>query len=187
MTVTASNLTMGPGTLYTGLFGATEPLDASVNSAPAASAWTDVGGTDGGVKLSVDQKFATLQCDQLVDVVGRRLTSREIMLDTNLAEPTLANLQQAINGGTSATGANFSSLDPLNVTSATQPNYFAAIMDGYAPGNAFRRRVIARKVLNISKVESQYSKDKQTFIPVQFGAHYVSPSITPFHVVDQTA
>lgn len=189
MSVTATNLTMGPGTLYTGAFGATEPADTAVNATPAASAWTDVGGTDGGVKLSVDQKFTELTVDQIVDSVGRRLTQREVMLDTNLAEPTLANLSMAMNGGTAATGSGFASLEPLNVTSATQPTYIAVIMDGYAPGTTqtFRRRVIARKCLNTSRLDMAYSKDKQTFIPVTFSAHYVSSSIASFHVVDQTS
>lgn len=112
------------------------------------------------------------------------------MFDTSLAEPTLANLTIAVNGGTSATGANFASLDALNTVAATQVPYFAAIMDGFAPGPAnanFRARVVLRKVINSSKVESTYAKDKQTFIPVSFKSHYVSAAITPFRWVYQTA
>jgi hypothetical protein len=188
MTVTATNLTMGPGTLYIGVFGVSaEPADSAVNSAPAASAWTDVGGTDGGIKLVVDQKYSELTCDQIVDTVGRRLTARDFSFMTNLAEPTLVNFQMAINGGTASTGAGYSALDPLNASSATQPNYFPAILDGFAPGNAFRRRVIGRKLLNTAKVESAFAKDKQTFIPVEFHGHYVSAGTTPFHIVDQTS
>jgi hypothetical protein len=51
----------------------------------------------------------------------------------------------------------------------------------------YTRRVVLRKVINAGKVESQYAKDKQTYIPVQFKSHYVSPSITPFRWIDQTA
>jgi hypothetical protein len=47
--------------------------------------------------------------------------------------------------------------------------------------------VVLRKVINASKVESQFAKDKMTFIPVEFKSHYVSPSITPFRWVDQTS
>jgi hypothetical protein len=108
------------------------------------------------------------------------------MVDTNLAEPTLANLSTSMNGGTSATGAGFASLDPLNVTSATQPTYIAVMLDGYAPAG-FRRRVIIRKALNTSSIQSAYAKDKETYIPVTFNGHYVSASITPFHIVDQTS
>ena len=186
MSITATNLILGPGTLYTGAFGATEPADAAVNATPAASAWTDCGATDGGVTLTIDQKFTELTVDQVVDSLGRRLTQREIMIDTNLAEPTMANLSLAMNGSTQATGAGFASLDPLNVTSATQPTYTATILDGYAPAG-FRRRVIVRKVLNVSSIKASYAKDKETYIPVSFAGHYVSSSITPFHVVDQTS
>lgn len=188
--MTATNLLMGAGVLYQGMFGATEPLDTAINLTPAASAWTDMGATDGGLKFAIDQKFSTLSCDQLIDDVGSRLTSRGVMFDTNLAEPTLANLTLAVNGGTSATGANYASLDALNTTAASQVPYFAAILDGFAPGPAnanYRRRVLLRKCVNVSKVESSFSKDKQTFIPVSFKSHYVSPSITPFRWVDQTA
>jgi hypothetical protein len=186
MTVTVTNLAQGPGTLYTGVFGATEPADAAVNTTPAASAWTDRGGTDGGVKLVMTQTFSALKVDQIVDVPGRRLVLREFNLQTNFAEVTLENLATAMNGGTAASGAGFKSLTPNAASSATQPNYIAAIMDGWAP-NQFRRRVIARKVLNISNVESSYQKDAQTFIPMDLAAHYVSESIAPFYIQDQTA
>ena len=179
---------MGAGVLYTGNFGAVEPADTAVNASPAASAWTDCGATDGGLKFSVDQKFSTLNCDQLIDDVGSRLTSRSVMFDTNLAETTLTNLKIALNGGTSASGSGYASLDAANTTAASQVPYFAAILDGFAPAPAnsnYTRRVILRKCINASKVESQYAKDKMTFIPVQFKSHYVSPSITPFRWVDQ--
>lgn len=190
MGVTATNLLQGAGTLYHGTFGAAEPADSAVNATPASSAWTDMGATDGGLKFSIDQKFSVLNCDQLVDDVGSRLTSRSVMFDTNLAEPTLANLTIGLNGGTAASGSGFASLDPLNTTLATQVPYFAAILDGFAPGPAnsnFTRRVILRKCVNAGKVESQYAKDKQTYVPVQFKSHYVSPSITPFRWIDQTS
>jgi hypothetical protein len=190
MGVTATNLIQGAGTLYYGTFGATEPADTAVNATPPSSSWTDLGGTDGGVKFSIDQKFSQLTCDQLIDDVGSRLTSRSVTFETNLAEPTLANLSLSINGGTSASGAGFASLDALNTTAASQPNYYATIMDGFAPSPAnavFRRRVVLRKTINTSKVESAYTKDKQTFIPVSFKSHYVSPTVTPFRWVDQTS
>ena len=186
MAVTTTNLIMGPATLYVGAFSAVEPADTAVNTTPAASAWTDMGGTDGGVKLSIDQKYTELSVDQIVDRVGSRLTAREIMVATNLAEPTLANLSTALNGSTQATGAGFANLEPLYASSATQPTYIALLFDGYAP-NGFRRRVIVRKTLSTAKVETEYTKDKQTFFPVEFTAHYVTSSIAPFKVIDQTS
>jgi hypothetical protein len=184
MSVTATNVIMGPGTLYTGAFGATEPADAAVNTTPQASAWTDLGGTDGGVKVGIDQTYTELQVDQIVDRLGSRLTKRDTMVSTNLAEPTLENLSVALNGGTAASGSGFKSFEPDYATSATQPTYIAILVDGFAPSQK-RRRIIVRKVLSTAKVDSEYTKDKQTFFPVEFTAHYVSSSIAPFKQVDE--
>jgi hypothetical protein len=186
MSVTVTNLAQGPGTLYTGAFGTTEPADAAVNTTPAASGWTDRGGTDGGIKLVMTQTFSELKVDQIVDSPGRRLVKRDFNLQTNLAEVTLENLSLAMNGGTAASGTGFKTLTPETASSATQPNYIAAILDAWGP-NQMRRRVIARKVLNISNVESAYQKDAQTFIPVDFAAHYVSANVAPFYIQDEDA
>jgi hypothetical protein len=187
MSVTTTNLVEGPGKLFSGAFGATEPLDTAVNATPQASAWTDVGGTTGGLTLEVNQTYTELEVDQIVDSVGRRLTKREITVSTSMAEPTLANLSMILNGGTSASGSGWASYDPLTTTSATQPNYVALIMDGWAPGGAFTRRAIIRKCLSTAKVDHLYAKDKQTVFAVSFNAHYVSSAITPIHWVDQTS
>lgn len=184
MSVTTTNLIQGPATLYQGLYQATEPADAAVNTTPQASAWTDVGGTQDGVKLSVDQTYGELEVDQITLRVGSRLTKQDFTIETSLAEATLENLALTLNGGTTASGAGWKSFDPNVTSSATQPNYFAVILDGYAP-NQFRRRIIGRKMLNTDSVEVAYTKDKQTLIPAKFAGHYVSSSINPFHIVDQ--
>ncbi|MFE1849852.1 hypothetical protein ACFYOF_06240 [Streptomyces sp. NPDC007148] len=186
MAVTTTALIQGPATLYSGAFGATEPTDTQVNTTPAASSWTDLGGTQDGVKLSVDQTYSELEVDQITLRVGSRLTKQDFTIETSLAEATLENLSLTLNGGTAASGAGWKSFDPNVTSSATQPNYFAVIMDGYAP-NQFRRRVIGRRMLNTDSSELAYTKDKQTLIPAKFAGHYVSNSITPFHIVDQTS
>lgn len=186
MGVSVTNLTQGPGTLYRGVFGAAEPLDTQVNATPAASGWTDVGGTQDGVNLTIDLKYKELEVDQSVDIPGRRLVSREMTLETNLAEPTLENLAFAANASAPVTGAGFKYYEPPNDTSATQPIYSALIFDGIAPGG-FRRRVFLRRTLSTASVKTAYTKDKQTVFTASFAAHFVSASIPPFRIVDATA
>jgi hypothetical protein len=190
MGVTVSNLIMGPGTLYYGTFGAAEPADAQINTTPAASAWTDTGATDGGLAISVAQTLTMLACDQVIDTVGRRLTARDITLTTSLAEPTLANLALSLNSTIGATGANYATYEPAySGPSASQLPYNALIVDGFAPAvvaNA-RRRIVMRRVLSDTKVDFSYDKAKQTLLSVTFAAHYVSNSIAPIHICDQTA
>ncbi|GIH26073.1 hypothetical protein Aph01nite_43830 [Acrocarpospora phusangensis] len=191
MAVTATNLIQGPGVLYSGVFGATEPTDAQVNTTPATSAWTDTGGTKDGLKLVHNQEFAELTVDQIVDVIARRLTKRELTLETNLAEPTLANLALATNNAAPTASASYAFLEPANDNSATQLTYKALIVDGYAPqdanGTTMRRRVIVRKGLSTDNVEYAYGKGDQTVFKVKWSAHFVSSSIRPFRIIDQTA
>lgn len=186
MAVTATNIVQGPATMYTGEFGATEPVDTAVNTTPAASSWTDVGGTQEGLKLAIDQTYVELEVDQIVDRVGSRLTKRDFTVGTSLAEPTLENLSIAMNGGTAASGAGYKSFEPSFASSATQPTYKALLFDGWAPGGAYNRRCIVRKVLSVKATEISYTKDKMTLFAVEFAGHYVSSSIAPLHIVDQT-
>lgn len=186
MAVSATNLIMGPGTLYSGDFSAAEPADSAINTTPAASAWSDVGGTMDGAELTIEQDYEELEVDQIVDIPGRRLTKRDMSIKTNMAEPTLENLALGMNAGTVTTGSGFKSLEPISDTSATQPTYYAMILDGFAP-QQLRRRIIMRKVLSTDNVEFAYKKDEQTVFAVTFSVHYVSSSIKPFKIVDEAA
>lgn len=177
---------MGPATLYIGAFGALEPADSSINSIPAASAWTDLGSTNGGVEITINQDYKELEADQIVDVPGARLTKREVKLKTSLAEPTLQNLLYVLNdGNVGASGTGFSgTYEPEFASSATQPTYRALIVDGYAPGGEFRRRLIIRKCLSTDNVKTEMKKDGQTEFAVEWSAFYVTSAIGPFKVID---
>ncbi|MEU8275704.1 hypothetical protein ACFYOK_10815 [Microbispora bryophytorum] len=149
-------------------------------------AWTDMGGTMDGVEVELKQEYKELTVDQLVDIPARRLTKRELTFKTKLAEPTLERLNWALNSATGGvtTGAGFESLEPDDSSAATQPTYSAVMLDGYAPGG-LRRRIILRKVLSVEGVKTSYKKEDQTVFEVSLATHYVSPSITPFKVVDE--
>lgn len=191
MAVTTTNLIQGPADLYSGPLGATEPADTAFATAPT-SPWVDCGGTVGGVTLAVNQTYAELQVDQLVDVPERRMTKREFSVATSLAEPTLAMLSLAMNGNmstpaTGGTGATaWQSSEPVTASSATQPTYAAVMMDGFAPGMK-RRRFIGRKMLQTDAMEIAASKEDQTVLKVTFSGHYVSVSVKPFKIVEGTA
>jgi hypothetical protein len=186
MSVTVLNLTAGPGDLYTGAFSATEPADSAVGTPPASAAWTHLGGTQDGVSLEISQEYLVLEVDQIVDRAASRLQSRKVQIKTNLAEPTLTALEVALNGGTVSASSGYSTYDPADDTSATQPTYKALILDGWAPGADKQRRIVVRKILSIENVETAYKKDGQTVFPVTFVGHYVSSTIKPFRVIDET-
>jgi hypothetical protein len=192
----AYQVIMGAASLYSGTFsltGAAEPLDQAVNSVPQSSAWTDLGFTNDGVTLTINQEFATMTVDQIADIIGRKMTSRDFQVKVNLAEATLENLTIGLNSGTVATGSgagvNYKTYTPVYDGTELQPTYFALIIDGYAPADSSgvvkRRRFILRKVISIDNVEIAYKKGDMTLIPVTFGCHYVSTTLAPFKIIDQ--
>lgn len=186
MTVTPANLAMGPGDLYVGDFGAPEPLNSEVNGTPAVSAWTGVGGTLGGLTLTVANEWVKLEVDQLTETPERRRTNKEVMLKTQLAEVTFANLVLALAGGTTASGSGFETYEPDDDNSGDSPTYKAFIFDGFG-GAGLRRRVFGRKVLSTENVDIANSKSDQTVYPVTFTTHYVSDAVRSWRVVNATA
>jgi hypothetical protein len=187
MAVTVSNLAMGPGSLHVGAFGATEPLDAAIASPPGAG-WTDVGGTNGGIKYTQEIDFQTMAIDQLEWEVGGRVTKRSGFIETQLAEVTLTNLALAA-GGTVTPGSGSDSWEPEYgnmATSGNIPDYIALILDCQAPGG-LRRRIKARKVFNVNATEIGASPDGLTVFAVKFQVFYVSSVIAPIEIVDEIA
>jgi len=85
----------------------------------------------------------------------------------------------------SASGTGFASYEPTSDTSATQPTYKAVLFDGFGPGGK-RRRVIVRKVLSVGDIASVDSKTDQKVFAVSFAGHYVSSTVKPLKVVDET-
>lgn len=186
-----NNVLMGPATIYAGAQGVitSPPADAAVNSTPAASAWTDLGGTDGGMTFSVTPKMTDFALDQIVDIPGSRLTARTVMATVTLSEATLANLAAAMNSTIGATGANYATLEPNYGVYATQLPYTSILIDGWAPAvvaNA-RRRIYLPRTLSTGKFDIVYAKDKQVGYQTQFQCYYVSSTVAPYHITDQTA
>lgn len=194
MAVTPANITQGPATVYTAAFGSTEPADsnAAIINPPAAP-WTDIGGTQGGVVFEVDNTYTAQDVDQLVDPVGARLTKRAMTCTFKIAETTLNNLNVAAMNSlmTPSSGVGYTTSDPQTTTSATQPTYIALILDAWAPtlptGAAARRRIILRKCLSQAKIQFAYNMQNNAVFEVVFTLYYVSSSISPFHVAEQTA
>jgi hypothetical protein len=197
MAVNPNNICQGPAVVYWNAFGAAEPPDtnAAVTQPPyitGSSAYTDLGGTTGGVTFQVSHTYGDIKVDQLVDPVGARLTGRTIQVTFGLLEATMQNLYLALNQVANQnilTGV--STLDPITTSSATQPTYISLIVDGWAPtlgtGIAARRRIIVRKVLNDVKATAKYDMTNQVTWDCTFTAFYVSSTISPFHIQDQTA
>ncbi|MHB1957080.1 MAG: hypothetical protein ACYCOU_25470, partial [Sulfobacillus sp.] len=126
------------------------------------------------------------------DPIGARLSGRTVTVVANLLEATMQNLWLAMNQAAIQNQLNgVTTLDPITTTSATQPTYIALLIDGWATtlntGLQARRRLIVRKVLNDLKASAKYDMTNQITWDCTFTAYYVSSTIAPFHIQDQTA
>lgn len=183
MAVTTTNLIQGPATLYTGAVGNTEPtsIAGAASGASPTTGWSDVGGTQDGITLSIEDSWSDLNVDQLVVPPDSRRTGRKVTLKTSMAEATLANLAIALSNSAPASG--LLQLDDGLANGGFLPSFYAAIVDGISPGG-FRRRIKLRKLLSSANVEMAYKKDGQTLIPVTFQAYYVSASVRAMVIED---
>jgi hypothetical protein len=191
--VNPNNAIMGPISLWYGAFGVTEPAqsNAALIADPGAG-WTFGGGSNGGISWEIDHTITDMAFDQTVDPVGGRVTGRSGMVTFNAAEPTLAILALALhNLGTTTVGSGITTYTPGQPNAGTPLSYNAILLDGWAPllgsGAAARRRAIFRKMLNQPKMITNGDPTKQVSWALNTKMYYVSQSIDPYIVMDQTA
>jgi hypothetical protein len=193
MAIQPLNIVMGPATVYTGAFGATEPAYSAITSPPSSSVWTDVGATADGtsVLLEIEHSLTDIHVEQLVDPVGGRVSKRVIQVTVDLEEATLANLNLAMNQLlTISSGSGYAVGDLLTAPTSLQPTYMALLIDGWAPTAGTseaecRRRMIIRKCLSSSKADLEFEKTKPTTYHTTWTAYWISSSISPVEIVDQ--
>lgn len=194
MTITPFAVTQGPADMYWAVFGTADPVDtlATVAAGPPPVPWVGIGGTETGIMCEIDVTVTDIKVDQVIDPIGGRVTDRSITVKTQMKETTLSNLSLVLNQATTITvGAGWTAMELQNTSAATQPQYAALVFDGWAPtlstSQPARRRFVVRKVLSKPKAQLNYEKAKSAIYDVTFQAYWVSTTITPFRVTDQTA
>ena len=186
---------MGPATVYWAPFGATEPAYSAIGSPPNSAVWTDVGATADGssVLLEVEHSLTEIHAEQLIDPIGARVSKRVIQVTVTLEEATLNNLNLAMNQLlTISPGSGYTVADPITTITSVQPNYMAILIDGWAPTTGTtevecRRRMIVRKCLSSSKADLEYEKTKAVLFHTTWTGFWVSSSVAPVELIDQTS
>lgn len=180
MSVTPSNAMLGPVSIFTGTFGATEPVNAG--TAPGVG-WTDIGGTTDGATLTLGRTYTSMRFDQIGMDVGAQLTAQEVTVSTNMGEPTLANFRIALNLLDDAgTELEWGGEDIVN----DEPNYRAVLLQGKKPGGGPRMWVV-RRTLSVESIGVPFKVDGQTFFPVTWKGYYISPSVKAVRTSDTPA
>lgn len=90
------NILVGAAALYVGTTTAAAPVLTANNPAgpvvSAATGWSQVGYTDGGVEVSYEPAYTDVTVDQLLDSAIIFKSGMKVMVNTTLSEATLENL-----------------------------------------------------------------------------------------------
>jgi hypothetical protein len=151
---------VGPGKLYWGAVGATEP--ATLVTAWAV-AWTDLGYTVEGSSFTIAPSFEDIEVAEEFDPIDTQKTGQAMTVAFALAQLTAENLQLAMNGGTITTGTGEKTIEPPGSTAV--PTYVAL---GWRSTDA-KEQFVWRRCLQTGDIEIARRKapDKAS-IPASF-------------------
>lgn len=193
MTSTPGNIVNGAGKLYVAAFGAVEPADSSMSpyTVPDSSVWRDVGATTGGIVWEDDLPITDLSVDQFLGPVAGAYVAGTALstITVTMAESTLDNYAAGLNSlVTRNSGTGWASAEAAVSSLPPVPTYAAIMVDGWAPGGAFRRRMIGRKVLSKAKIQNLAAQDgKINGVAVTWTLYEVSETTPRWKRIDQTA
>ena len=111
-----SALALGPGYLFAGPIGTTEPADLSnpgvAGWTAASAAWVALGYTETGSEFDYALSTGTVLVAEELDPVAIATTGRTATVTFNLSQLTATNLKYAMNGGVITTGTGIVTIEP---------------------------------------------------------------------------
>lgn len=183
MGVTISQLIVGPADIYHKWY--TDPaLEPATPLDPVPVGWTNLGGTLDGINLTIAQSFEPIVADQVVDVLFSVPNERSFNVETNLLQATLDSFKRVSNGGLITSGLGFRKWEPQVDLVNEDVLYSSIIVRGRGADTGRKRDIIVRRTLVTDDVEFSYMKAGAQVLAMTQTAHYVSPSIAPFAIMD---
>jgi hypothetical protein len=130
---TPGALALGPGSLYWGPLGSTEPTDLTTPWASVDSDWLLLGYTDAGSEFHSQTSTDPVEVAEELQELADQETGRAESLVFSLAELTATHLKVAFNGGTLTTGTGIVTFEPPDLGSTV-----AAMLGWQAEDNTER-------------------------------------------------
>jgi hypothetical protein len=159
---------VGVGRLYIAPAGEAKP---ALGATPGGN-WVDLGETEGGVKVNKTQNIETFSSDQRTGKIKAKRTEEGLTIETNLHEITLENLANVI-GGTvtdTAPGAATIGYRSLPLYTGAEVEEYALLFRGDSAYGDFPGQYYVPRGFMDDDVETEYTKDGKTLIPVKFEA-----------------
>lgn len=164
MAKSISEVMLGTGVLYIGAEAAAFPTDPTTT--PSSSDWTDIGYSESGWTLDYDKTFEDVMVAEEIDPIFTIKTAQEVRISGELAQVSLANLKEAMGGGTITTGApsvGFSELKPPSSDSFLEKSLMLRIdaPDSTLGGTLKKRDVLVPRAVNVGAFSMTHAKAPQ--------------------------
>ena len=190
MAKSISEVMLGTGVLYIGDEAAAFPTDPTTT--PSSSDWTDIGYSESGWTLDYDKTFEDVMVAEEIDPIFTIKTAQEVRISGELAQVSLANLKEAMGGGTITTGTpgvGFSELKPPSSDSFLEKSLMLRIdaPDSTLGGTLKKRDVLVPRAVNVGAFSMTHAKAPQKVLvaveykvlkPVSY-THLTLPTIYP--------
>ncbi len=165
----AYEILSGAGTLYIAPANESKPdLDAT----PAGN-WTEMGETDGGVTVTPSQEIEKKRTDQRTGAVKAIRTEEDLVIETNLAQATLENLAQVMNGLTvtdNAAGASTIGYREVGMYRGGDVSEFALLFRADSPYGDYPAQYYVPRGFFAGEHGMEYQKEGDIYIPFSFEA-----------------
>lgn len=164
MAKSISEVMLGTGVLYVGAEAAAFPTDPTTT--PSSSDWTDIGYSESGWTLDYDKTFEDVMVAEEIDPIFTIKTAQEVRISGELAQVSLANLKEAMGGGTITTGTpgvGFSELKPPSSDSFLEKSLMLRIdaPDSTLGGTLKKRDVLVPRAVNVGAFSMTHAKAPQ--------------------------
>jgi hypothetical protein len=107
-----ASIALGPGYLYAGPIGTTEPTDLVTAWSVVSAAWLPLGYTETGSEFGYALATGTVLVAEELDPIAIATTGRTATVTFNLSQITIANLKLAMNGGVINTVGATTTIEP---------------------------------------------------------------------------
>ena len=171
---TPSNISLGPGRLYTAPLGTPLPTALVPPTAEPPGPWSTIGYTQEGSSFSYEFSSEDVEVAESLDPLASRTTSRTGSVTFSMAENTVRNLALAFNGGTVSTAAGVIAYEPPEPGTERRQMLVFISEDGL-------ELWIFRQVFQSGSVSMDRRKGAdKTLIPVEFALEKPSSGGSPF-------
>jgi len=166
MAKSISEVMLGTGVLYIGDEAAAFPADPTAT--PSSSDWDDIGYSENGWTLDYDKTFEDVMVAEEIDPIFTIKTAQEVRISGELAQVSLANLNEAMGGASSGItadipSAGFSTLTPPSTDSFVEKSLLFRVdaPDSILGGTLKKRDIQVPRAVNVGAFSMTHAKAPQ--------------------------